>query len=112
MELYGWNQTELANRLGKDQSWVSRHLSREPPPKGARFQFRDLDLLAAVFRLSPAELLALRFGKCDRRSSGERRSDTDRRRARPFPHTGMPQRITTETETDPIDTHDKDADIM
>ena len=82
MDLRGWNQTELARRIGKDQSWVSRHLSREPPPRGARFQFRDLDLVARVFGLSPAELLLPGYGKWDRRRASERRSGTDRRHRR------------------------------
>ena len=94
MEMYGWNQTEFAARLGKDQSWVSRHLSREAPPRGARFQFRDLDLVAAVFGVSPAELLAQRHGKWDRRSGRDRRGGTDRRNAvqaiAPFHPKGMP----------------------
>lgn len=93
MDLYGWNQTEFARRLGKDQSWVSRHLSREPPPRGARFQFRDLDLIASVFGLSPAELLEQRHGKWDRRTRGERRDGSDRRKRTliaPFHPTGIP----------------------
>lgn len=82
MRLFGWNQTELAIRLQKDQSWVSRHLNRDPPPRGARFQFRDIDRIAAIFGLSPAELLQPRYGKWDRRHADERRSGADRRHAR------------------------------
>lgn len=92
MEMFGWNQTELAIRVGKDQSWVSRHLSRKPPPSGARFQFSDLDALAAVFGLSPAELLAHRYGKWDRRIGDERRQRADRRQARsPFQQREYPR---------------------
>lgn len=89
LKFYGWNQTEFAARLGKDQSWVSRHLSAKPPPKGARFQFEDLDLVAAVFGLSPAELLAMRRGKWDRRTGKDRRCGYDRRGRRPFKPAGM-----------------------
>lgn len=92
MKFYRWDQTELAMRLGKDQSWVSRHLSAKPPPKGARFQFRDLDLIAGVFGLSPAELLAMKHGNFDRRATGERRSGADRRRDKPPPRMGRPLR--------------------
>lgn len=80
MDLYRWNQAELAARIGKDQSWVSRHLSGAPPPRGARFQFRDLDLIAHAFGLSPADLLRQTDGNWDRRNGRERRSGRDRRR--------------------------------
>jgi hypothetical protein len=82
-------QAELADLLGKTQSWVSKRLSEH----GNRFQFEDLDALATIFGLSPWELLQPAYGKWDRRSGQERRSGGDRRRrARtPFHRTGMPQ---------------------
>lgn len=93
LAFYGWNQTQFAERLGVDQAWVSRHLSRKPPPHGARFQFWDLDKIATLFGLSPAELLQPKFGRWDRRHTGERRSGQDRRRqSRPdSPRPGRPR---------------------
>ena len=83
MQFYRMNQTELAEKIGRGQSWLSRRLSGKPWDEGgSRFQFEDLDRLAAVFHLSPAELLQPKYGKWDRRSSTERRSHTDRRRNR------------------------------
>lgn len=82
-------QNELAERLGKSQAWVSKRLTGKASGKGSRFQFSDLDALAAVFGLSPAELLQPRYGKWDRRSGRERREGADRRQARPIP---FPQR--------------------
>lgn len=76
-------QTDLAARLGRSQSWVSKRLTGKVTGKtGSRFQLSDLDALAAVFGLSPSELLGHRYGKWDRRSGLERRQRADRRQAR------------------------------
>ena len=83
MEFRRMTQAELADRMGKSQSWVSRRLSgRDWSEGGSRFQFEDLDVLANIFGLSPAELLLPGYGKWDRRRAGERRCGTDRRQRR------------------------------
>lgn len=90
MKTWKWNQVTLARKIGRSQSWLSRRLKApsemtdddkddEKNDHGTRFQFSDLDALAAVFRLSPAELLQPKYGKWDRRSGRERRSGLDRR---------------------------------
>jgi transcriptional regulator with XRE-family HTH domain len=73
------SQAALADRLGKSQSWVSKRLAGKLNGKGSRFQFEDLDRLAAIFGLSPAELLQPGYGKRDRRTGRDRRSGFDRR---------------------------------
>jgi transcriptional regulator with XRE-family HTH domain len=79
MEWRRMTQAELAEKLGQSQPWLSKRLTGRTP-----FQIEDLDLIGAFFGLSPAELLQDGHGNLDRRSSGERRSGTDRRRrARP-----------------------------
>jgi transcriptional regulator with XRE-family HTH domain len=85
MEFRRMKQAQLAELLGKSQSWVSRRLSGKSwDAGGSRFQFEDLDALARIFGLSPAELLEPGYGSWDRRAGDERRSGTDRRRrARP-----------------------------
>lgn len=77
-------QTDLAERLGRSQSWVSKRLKGKHEGKGSRFQLSDLDALGRVFGLSPAELLQPAYGKWDRRSGHERRQRADRRQARPL----------------------------
>lgn len=85
IEFRRMRQAELAAKLGKSQSWVSKRLSGKPSHKGgARFQFSDLDKLASVFGLSPSELLQPGYGKRDRRKGVERRCGTDRRSRRAF----------------------------
>jgi transcriptional regulator with XRE-family HTH domain len=80
MAFYRMKQTVLAERMGRSQSWLSRRLSGRPWDEGgSRFQFEDLDRLATVFGLSPAELLQPKYGQWDRRRAGERRCGTDRR---------------------------------
>lgn len=80
MRIWGMNQTELAEKLGKTQSWVSRRLNEGGRANGGtRFQFNDLDDLACVFGLSPAELLRPGYGKWDRRGAHDRRTGHDRR---------------------------------
>ena len=71
-----WTQAELADRLGRSQPWLSKRLTGTTP-----FKIEDLDTIAAVFELSPAELLGHGYGKWDRRSGRERRSGFDRRGA-------------------------------
>lgn len=81
MEFYRMKQATLAERIGRSQSWLSRRLSGKPwRSGGSRFQFQDLDKLAAAFDVSPAELLQPKHGDWNRRSGHERRSGTDRRR--------------------------------
>lgn len=75
-------QAGLAAMLGKSQSWVSKRLSGKAQPNGARLQVRDLDLIAAVFGLSPADLLCAGYGKRDRRSGQDRRCRPERRTRR------------------------------
>lgn len=73
-------QSELAERMGRSQSWVSRRLSgKEWKDGGSRFQFGDLDRLSHIFGLSPAQLLQPGYGEWDRRSGHERRGGRDRR---------------------------------
>ena len=81
MRFYRMKQATLAEKIGRSQSWLSRRLSGKPWDEGgSRFQFEDLDVLAAVFGLSPAELLEPNYGDWNRRTGHERRSGTDRRR--------------------------------
>ena len=88
MEFYRMKQATLAERIGRSQSWLSRRLSGKSWDQGgSRFQFEDLDALAAVFGLSPAELLEPKYGEWNRRTGHERRSGTDRRRKPRTPHT-------------------------
>lgn len=95
MEWRKMTQAELAEQLNRTQPWLSKRLTGTTP-----FQIEDLDLLGAFFGLSPAELLQDGHGNLDRRTGDERRSGTDRRRARPFPHTGTPLSVATEAEGD------------
>src|SRR5688572_16261056 len=81
MRFYRMRQATLAEKIGRSQSWLSRRLSGKPWDQGgSRFQFEDLDKLADVFGVSPAELLQPKYGEWDRRTGHERRSGTDRRR--------------------------------
>jgi transcriptional regulator with XRE-family HTH domain len=90
MEFRRMTQADLAELLGKSQSWVSRRLSGKAWEEGgSRFQFEDLDTLARIFGLSPAELLHPGYGKWDRRTGHERRAGPDRRRVRPFRQQGI-----------------------
>lgn len=78
-------QADLAARLGKSQSWVSKRLAGKQSGRGSRFQLSDLDALAVIFGLSPAQLLQPAYGKWDRRSGQDRRSGYERRqRVSPF----------------------------
>jgi transcriptional regulator with XRE-family HTH domain len=79
MEFRRMKQSELAERLGRSQSWVSKRLAGKDGG-GNRFQMSDLDALATIFGLSPWELLQPAYGKWDRRSGDERRSGHERRR--------------------------------
>jgi transcriptional regulator with XRE-family HTH domain len=82
MEFRRMTQAELAELLGKSQPWLSKRLSGKPWSEGgSRFQIEDLDALANVFGLSPAQLLEPGHGKWDRRSGRDRRSGFDRRRS-------------------------------
>jgi transcriptional regulator with XRE-family HTH domain len=95
MEFRGMTQAELAERLGRSQPWLSKRLSGKPwTDGGSRFQLQDLDALAHIFGLSPAQLLEPGYGKWDRRSGEDRRSGYDRRRraASPFGQREYPQR--------------------
>lgn len=69
-------QAQLAERLGQSQPWLSKRLTGTTP-----FHIEDLDALAHVFALSPAELLQPGYGKWDRRTHDiVRRVCPDRRR--------------------------------
>lgn len=74
MAVRRWTQSDLAERLGVSQPWLSKRLTGTTP-----FQIEDLDALAQVFGLSPHTLLYSGFGKWDRRSGDERRTGEDRR---------------------------------
>lgn len=76
-------QGEVAERLGRPQPWLSRRMSADRD-KGTRFQVCDLDALADIFGVSPAQLLCAGNGQWDRRKNGERRCGQDRRRNRPI----------------------------
>lgn len=81
MEFRRMTQAELAERLGKGQPWLSKRLSGKPWNEGgSRFQLEDLDALADVFGLSPAQLLEPGVGKWDRRCGRDRRTGGERRR--------------------------------
>lgn len=82
LEFRRMKQTDLADRLGRSQSWVSKRLTGKASGRGSRFQLSDLDALSAIFGLSPSELLQPAYGKRDRRSGHERRQRPDRRQAR------------------------------
>lgn len=74
-----WNQSETARRLKVirkvwDQPRLNRVLSGDQPPT-----LDDLDDLARVFVIRPAELLVDEFGQVDRRAGGDRRSGVERR---------------------------------
>lgn len=84
MRFYRMRQAELAGKIGRSQSWLSRRLSGKPwTDGGSRFQLADLDALASAFGLSPAELLEPKYGEWDRRTGQDRRIRTDRRHKRP-----------------------------
>lgn len=74
-----WDQADLAKRLSRSQSWVSKRLSGKPQPHGSRFQFDDLDALARVFAVPAAALLAPGSEYRERRVR-DRRFSHDRRR--------------------------------
>lgn len=81
MDFRRMTQAQLAERLGKSQSWVSKRLSGKAWTEGgSRFQFEDLDALARVFDLPADALLRPGFGKWDRRCGADRRTGGDRRR--------------------------------
>jgi transcriptional regulator with XRE-family HTH domain len=73
----GWTQGQLAERLGKDQPWVSRRLHQGPHQ--IQWSLDDLDLLAAVFGFTPQQLLQPGHGDLDRRSGQDRRAGVERR---------------------------------
>jgi transcriptional regulator with XRE-family HTH domain len=83
MRSRGLNQTALATKLGHSQPWLSRRLSGKGG-HGGRFQFEDVDRLANVFGLSPAQLLCAGQGQWDRRRGSDRRRGEDRRVNRPI----------------------------
>lgn len=74
MDLRNWSQADLAERLKRSQPWLSKRLTGTTP-----FHMKDVDEIAHVFGLAPAELLCVGFGKWDRRHQPERRSGVDRR---------------------------------
>lgn len=74
LDLRRWTQTELADRLGQSQPWLSKRLTGTTP-----FQIEDVDAIAAAFDLSPSDLLCVGFGQWDRRSMPDRRSGLERR---------------------------------
>lgn len=81
-ELMRWRrmtQADLADALGESQPWLSKRLTGTTP-----FQLCDVDAIAAVFELSPAELLREGYGKWDRRAGGDRRTGLERRQGRPI----------------------------
>jgi transcriptional regulator with XRE-family HTH domain len=82
MRSRGLNQTALATKLGHSQPWLSRRLSGKGG-HGGRFQFEDVDRLANVFGLSPAQLLCAGQGEWDRRKQ-DRRSGEERRAMPPI----------------------------
>ncbi len=90
MDARGWTQSELAERLGQSQPWLSKRLTGHTP-----FQIEDLDALARVFGLSPTEWLCAGYGKWDRRRIIDRRGGADRRRRvadrSPFMHREYPR---------------------
>lgn len=75
MEQRKVSRKELAARLKRSQSWLSKRLGGK-----SNFKIEDLDTLARAFGLSPADLLQPGLGKWDRRSGNERRGGWDRRR--------------------------------
>lgn len=81
MEFRRIKQADLAERLGRSQAWVSKRLKgKQPDGKGSRFQLQDLDALADIFGLSPAELLAPTQQGWDQRTGVDRRAGYERRR--------------------------------
>jgi transcriptional regulator with XRE-family HTH domain len=75
MELHRMTQVELAEQLGQSQPWLSKRLTGVTP-----FHLCDLDAIAGVFGLSPAQLLQSGHGHLDRRRAAQqRRSGLDRR---------------------------------
>lgn len=74
MDIRNWTQAEFAERLQRSQPWLSKRLTGTTP-----FQIEDLDLMAHVFGLSPAEMLCIGYGKWDRRQTPDRRMAPDRR---------------------------------
>lgn len=78
MELRGWNQAKLAQRIRQSQPWLSKRLTGV-----TEFQLGDLDLIAPVFGMSPAELLQPGYGQWDRRRGQGRRQIPDRRQVKP-----------------------------
>lgn len=80
MKLYRWTQTDLAEKLGETQSWVSRRMSASPDKK-YRWKVEDLDALALAFEVPAYTLLRPGHGRVDRRSSHARRVIPDRRAA-------------------------------
>lgn len=76
MEKQGVTQVQLAERLHKSQSWVSKRVSGRTP-----FKLKDLDDLAHAFAVSPESLLhEFGTGGFERRTGRERRVAADRRR--------------------------------
>jgi transcriptional regulator with XRE-family HTH domain len=97
MEVRRWTQAQLADRLKVSQPWLSKRLTGTTP-----FQIEDLDAIAAVFGLSPSDLLCAGYGKWDRRVREDRRSGADRRQKRPRtahpPPSPVPWPLTTTDE--------------
>lgn len=86
---------DFAKQLGRGVSWLSKRLSGKPSPLGSRFQFSDLDAMARIFELSPADLLQPGLGKWDRRTGKERRSGWERRRQQ---FVGLPAKPPTDNQ--------------
>lgn len=87
MEFFGFNQAELAERIGKSQSWVSKRVKGNVP-----FKLKDLDALASALGVpAPSLLYEYGSGAFERRRGQDRRSGLDRRRsARAEPQHQMP----------------------
>jgi transcriptional regulator with XRE-family HTH domain len=74
-----WNQSETARRLKNirqvwDQPRVNRLLRGDQSPT-----LDDLDDIARLFVVLPADLLIDEYGQAERRKGGERRSGVERR---------------------------------
>lgn len=75
MDAHKMSQTQLAARLGKTQSWLSRRLTGDQS-----FRMKDLDPLATIFRITVPELFFDTFGQWDRRTKVDRRKVERRQR--------------------------------
>lgn len=71
------SQTQLATKMGKTQSWLSRRLTGNQS-----FRIRDLDRLAEIFDITVPELFFDDYGQWDRRSKTDRRKGERRQSQR------------------------------